>query len=54
MALLINLGALTVGVVTKPFNFEGKHRQQVAEEGINELRDNVDTLILSLTNVFWK
>lgn len=41
-----NLGALTVGVVTKPFNFEGKHRQQVAEEGINELRDKVDTLII--------
>lgn len=41
-----NLGALTVAVVTKPFNFEGRHRQQVAEEGLAELRDKVDTLII--------
>lgn len=41
-----NLGALTVAVVTKPFNFEGKHRAQVAEEGIAALKDKVDTLIV--------
>lgn len=41
-----NLGALTVAVVTKPFNFEGKHRAQVAEEGIAALKDKVDTLII--------
>jgi cell division protein FtsZ len=39
------IGALTVGVVTKPFSFEGKRRQQVAEKGIQELRQKVDTLI---------
>jgi cell division protein FtsZ len=38
-------GALTVGVVTKPFLFEGKKRMRQAEEGIRELKDNVDTLI---------
>ena len=38
-------GALTVGVVTKPFMFEGKRRQRQAEEGINELHEVVDTLI---------
>jgi len=41
-----NLGALTIAVVTKPFNFEGKKRMQVAEEGIEALRDKVDTLIV--------
>ncbi len=41
-----NLGALTVGVVTKPFDFEGKRRIDLAEEGIAELRDKVDTLIV--------
>ncbi|HEQ65496.1 MAG TPA: cell division protein FtsZ, partial [bacterium] len=41
-----NLGALTVAVVTKPFNFEGKKRMAVAEEGIAALRDKVDTLII--------
>jgi len=41
-----NLGALTVAVVTKPFDFEGKHRQEIAEQGIAELRDKVDTLII--------
>ena len=40
-----NAGALTVAVVTKPFSFEGRVRMQKAEEGINELRKNVDTLI---------
>ncbi len=39
------LGPLTVGVVTKPFTFEGKKRKQQAEEGIACLRDKVDTLI---------
>jgi cell division protein FtsZ len=38
-------GALTVGVVTKPFNFEGKKRRKNAEKGINELKEAVDTLI---------
>lgn len=40
------IGALTVGVVTRPFAFEGRKRAQVAEEGINRLRDKVDTLIV--------
>ncbi len=39
-------GALTVGVVTKPFIFEGKKRMKQAEEGLKELKDNVDTLIV--------
>ena len=39
-------GILTVGVVTKPFHFEGAHRMRVAEEGITELQDVVDTLIV--------
>jgi cell division protein FtsZ len=39
------MGALTVGVVTKPFAFEGKKRSRHAELGVEELRDNVDTLI---------
>jgi cell division protein FtsZ len=39
------MGALTVAVVTKPFLFEGKRRQQVAEEGLEELKKHVDTLI---------
>ena len=38
-------GILTVGVVTKPFAFEGKKRMKNAEEGIQELKANVDTLI---------
>jgi cell division protein FtsZ len=41
-----NLGALTVGIVTKPFNFEGKRRMETALKGIDELRDKVDTLIV--------
>lgn len=40
------VGALTVGVVTKPFSFEGKRRTAQAEVGIEELRDEVDTLIV--------
>jgi cell division protein FtsZ len=39
-------GALTVGVVTKPFIFEGKKRMRQAEEGIENLKQNVDTLIV--------
>jgi len=39
-------GALTIGVVTKPFGFEGGHRTEVAEEGIVKLSDKVDTLII--------
>jgi cell division protein FtsZ len=38
-------GALTIGVVTKPFAFEGSRRRQVAEEGIERLKEQVDTLI---------
>ena len=41
-----SLGALTVGVVTKPFEFEGRRRAQSADEGLRELRENVDTLIV--------
>ncbi len=41
-----NMGALTVAVVTKPFDFEGNRRREIAEEGINTLRDKVDTLIV--------
>jgi cell division protein FtsZ len=40
------LGALTVGVVTRPFSFEGRMRAGQAEEGVQNLRDNVDTLIV--------
>lgn len=40
------LGALTVGVVTRPFNFEGKRRAVQAEDGIKVLRGEVDTLIV--------
>jgi cell division protein FtsZ len=39
-------GALTIAVVTKPFTFEGMHRAQVAEEGLVDLSDKVDTLII--------
>jgi cell division protein FtsZ len=40
-----SMGILTVGVVTKPFVFEGKRRRRVAEDGLKEMRENVDTLI---------
>ncbi len=40
-------GALTIAIVTKPFTFEGTHRCQVADEGINQLLSKVDTLIIS-------
>jgi cell division protein FtsZ len=39
-------GALTIAVVTKPFTFEGMHRAQVAEEGLVDLSEKVDTLII--------
>jgi cell division protein FtsZ len=41
-----DMGILTVGVVTKPFQFEGSRRMRVAEAGINELQKAVDTLII--------
>ncbi|WP_349828444.1 cell division protein FtsZ [Brevibacterium litoralis] len=41
-----SLGALTIGVVTRPFTFEGRRRSQQAENGIATLRDEVDTLIV--------
>ena len=40
------LGALTVGVVTKPFSFEGQQRAKLAEQGLEELRKEVDALIV--------
>ncbi|TDT32816.1 cell division protein FtsZ [Naumannella halotolerans] len=40
------LGALTIGVVTRPFGFEGRRRQNQADEGIERLREEVDTLIV--------
>ena len=40
------LGALTVGVVTKPFSFEGAQRMRLAEQGLEELRKEVDALIV--------
>ncbi len=40
------MGILTVGVVTKPFHFEGQRRQRIAESGIGELQKCVDTLIV--------
>ncbi len=40
------LGALTIGVVTRPFSFEGRRRSVQAEKGIEDLRDAVDTLIV--------
>ncbi len=39
-------GALTIGVVTKPFGFEGSKRRKVAEDGIKKLKEGVDTLIV--------
>ena len=41
-----SVGALTVAVVTKPFDFEGRYRMELAEEGIARLREAVDTLIV--------
>jgi cell division protein FtsZ len=44
------LGALTVGIVTRPFGFEGSRRMQIAEAGIEALADEVDTLIVVPNN----
>ncbi|MGB0402941.1 MAG: cell division protein FtsZ [Salibacteraceae bacterium] len=41
-----DLGILTVGIVTMPFSFEGKKRRKRAEDGMQSLRDNVDTLLV--------
>jgi cell division protein FtsZ len=41
-----DLGLLTVGVVTRPFTFEGNHRRKTAEQGIEQLKPMVDTLII--------
>jgi cell division protein FtsZ len=41
-----NTGALTIGVVTRPFSFEGSRRQNLALEGIETLKEKVDTLII--------
>ena len=41
-----NLGALTMAIVTRPFSFEGKQRASMAEEGLSELKDRVDGLIV--------
>ena len=41
-----NLGALTIGIVTRPFEFEGRHRAVQADAGIQKLKDKVDTLII--------
>lgn len=40
------MGILTVGIVTVPFNFEGRKRRQQAEEGLNNMRESVDTLLV--------
>ena len=45
-AIARSLGALTVGVVTRPFGFEGRRRSVQAEQGIQELKQAVDTLII--------
>jgi len=44
-SLAAELGALTVGVVTKPFGFEGRKRMRQSDQGLNELKDAVDTVI---------
>lgn len=41
-----DLGALTVGVITKPFGFEGKRRMRQADNGMKELQECVDSLII--------
>ena len=40
------VGALTIGVVTRPFTFEGMKRHQSAEAGVNKLKEHADTLIV--------
>jgi cell division protein FtsZ len=47
-------GALTIGVVTIPFGFEGSKRLAVVEEGIEKLRENVDTLLVIASDRLWK
>jgi cell division protein FtsZ len=46
-------GALTVGVVTTPFEFEGKKKMELAEEGITKMREAVDTLIIIPNERLW-
>jgi len=41
-----SMGILTVGIITKPFSFEGKKRELNAEEGIKKMKEAVDTLIV--------
>lgn len=41
-----SMGILTVGIVTKPFTFEGQRRQRLADEGIEQMANNVDTLLV--------
>ena len=46
-------GALTIAIVTKPFNYEGRHRMRLAEEGIEKLKQVVDTyIIIPYENIF--
>ena len=40
------VGALTIGIVTRPFSFEGRKRQRQADHGLQEIKENVDTLIV--------
>ena len=47
-------GALTIGVVTIPFGFEGSKRRAVVEEGIERLKENVDTLLIIASDRLWK
>lgn len=42
----MELGILTIGVVTKPFSFEGRRRMQNAEQGVDNLKEHVDTLVI--------
>jgi cell division protein FtsZ len=48
--IAVEVGALTVGIVTKPFGFEGSRRREQAEAGIQSLKDEVDTLIVVPNN----
>jgi len=48
--IAVEVGALTVGIVTKPFGFEGTRRREQAEAGIQALKDEVDTLIVVPNN----
>jgi cell division protein FtsZ len=48
------LGALTIGVVTKPFSFEGGPRRQIADDGLKELSTKVDTLITIPNDRIWQ